>query len=304
MDLNQRRLAWLNWLKLTKRFSTHTIRAYERDLHEFLTFIEQHKAEKLQESVLIGLKIADFRSWLASRNNKGLSPRSTARALAVVRNFYLYLAKQTGNTCPALRAVQSPRIRVGLPRPLSETQATDLTENIDGFATKGWLGLRDKALFILLYATGMRISEALNLTGSCLPLSDRLAIVGKGKRQRIVPIIPAIRDAINAYVESCPEIIEPDGPLFLGVKGGRLNASMAQKALRLYRRAMGLPEYVTPHALRHSCATHLMSQTQDLRAIQELLGHASLSTTQIYTNIDQQQLMRTYHESHPRGQKK
>ncbi|WP_032112987.1 tyrosine recombinase XerC [Candidatus Paracaedibacter symbiosus] len=304
MNLNQRLLDWTNWLKLTKRFSSHTLYAYERDFREFLTFMAQYKAETLLEQALIDLKITDFRSWLAFRNNKGLSPRSTARALSVVRNFYTYLGKQTGNTCPALTAVQSPRVKVSLPRPLSEGQTAELMTDIEGFATEEWLGLRDKALFVLLYATGMRLGEALNLTGYCLPLTDRLAIIGKGKKQRIVPIIPAVQTTITAYVKACPFPIEATTPLFLGVKGGALNPSMAQKTLRLYRRAMGLPEYVTPHALRHSCATHLMSQTQDLRGIQELLGHASLATTQIYTSIDQQQLMQTYNKAHPRGRRR
>lgn len=303
MILNQRLLDWVNWLKLTKRFSPHTLIAYERDFREFLAFMIEYKAENLSEQVLIELRVADFRSWLAFRKRQGLSPRSTARALSVVRNFYNYLGKQTGKACTALGIVQSSRVTLSLPHPLNESQALTLVEEIEEFASEPWIGLRDKALFVLLYATGIRISEALNLTGSCLPLNDRLTILGKGRKQRIVPIIPLVVDAIKEYINACPFPIEPETPLFLGAKGGKLNASIAQKTLRQYRRAMGLPEYLTPHALRHSCATHLMAQTKDLRAIQELLGHASLSTTQIYTNIDQQQLMQVYNTAHPRGKK-
>lgn len=304
MILNQRLLDWVNWLKLTKRFSSHTLIAYEHDFREFLAFMGEYKAESLSEQALIELKVVDFRSWLAFRNRQGLSHRSTARALSVVRNFYNYLGRQTGKACPALAIVQSSRVALSLPRPLNENQALMLIEDIGEFASKTWIGLRDKALFILLYATGIRISEALSLTGSCLPFSDRLIILGKGKKQRIVPIISQVVDAVREYVKACPFPIESQTPLFLGAKGGKLNASIAQKTLRQYRRTMGLPEYLTPHALRHSCATHLMAQTKDLRAIQELLGHASLSSTQIYTNIDQQQLMQVYNTAHPRGKNK
>lgn len=301
MDLKQRLVEWLSWLKLTRRFSSHTIVAYVHDLQQFLTFMEKYKAESVSEQALIDFKITDFRSWLAFRHTKGLSPRSTARSLSVVRNFYGYLGRQRGQTCLALTTLQSPRLKVNLPRPLSERQAADLMDDIEGFSTQTWLGLRDKALFILLYATGMRIGEALSLMGNCLPLTDRLTVLGKGKKQRIVPIIPQAQQAINEYVKSCPFPIASDTPLFLGMKGSALNPSVAQKTLRLYRRVMGLPEYVTPHALRHSCATHLMAETHDLRAIQELLGHASLVTTQVYTSIDQQQLMQVYAKAHPRG---
>lgn len=301
MNLNQQILNWLNWLKLTKRFSPHTVIAYEGDLRKFLIFMAEYKAETLSEQALIELKITDFRSWLALRHSEGLSARSTARALSVVRNFYGYLGRQSGKICLALAAVQSPRVKLSLPRPLSQSQAAALMDDIEGFANEIWLGLRDRALFVLLYATGMRISEALNLKGSCLPFSDRLTILGKGKKQRIVPILPLAQTAMSEYIKACPFPIASETPVFLGAKGGPLNPAVAQKALRLYRHSMGLPDYVTPHALRHSCATHLMSQTHDLRGIQELLGHASLATTQVYTNIDQQQLMHVYNKAHPRG---
>lgn len=301
--MNQRLLDWVNWLTLTKRFSPHTLIAYERDFRAFLTFMSGHKAEDLSEQALIELKVTDFRSWLAFRKRHGFSARSTARAVSVVRSFYNYLGRQTGKTCAALAIVQPSRITPGLPHPLNESQALTLVEDIETFADEPWVGLRNKALFILLYATGIRISEALNLKGNCLPLKDRLTILGKGKKQRIVPVIPQVITAVEEYIKACPFPIQSDTHLFLGAKGGGLNASVAQKALRHYRRIAGLPEYVTPHALRHSCATHLMTETKDIRAIQELLGHASLSTTQIYTNIDQQQLMQVYNTAHPRGKK-
>ena len=301
--LNQQLFNWLQWLKLTKRFSFHTLAAYEGDLRKFLTFMQKYKGETLTEQALIDCKVTDFRSWLADRHREGFSTRSTARALAVVRNFYRYLAKHNGQVCLALNGVQSPRVKIGLPRPLSQEQAATLLEEIDSFAVQAWVGLRDKAFFLLLYATGMRISEALQLKGNCLPLSDRLKVTGKGKKQRFVPILPLVITAITAYIKACPFPILADTPLFLGMKGGALNPCVAQKVLRLYRRAMGLPDYVTPHALRHSCATHLMAETHDLRTIQELLGHESLATTQAYTHIDQHQLLQVYHQAHPRGKK-
>lgn len=303
MQLNQRLSDWINWLKLTKRFSPHTIVAYRHDTEGFLVFIEQHIGSAVSEEILVALKITDFRSWLAYRKKQNFSARSTARAFSVVKNFYHYLGRETGKICSALSGIQPPRIKAGLPRPLTETQAENLVSNIETFSDEPWVGLRNKALFVLLYATGMRISESLSLTGSQLPLTDRLVIVGKGKKQRIVPIIPAVKEAIMEYVKSSPYPILSETPLFLGVRGRVLSPAIAQRTLQQYRQLMGLPEYVTPHALRHSCATHLMAQTQDLRTIQELLGHASLSTTQIYTQIDQQHLLKTYNQAHPRNKR-
>lgn len=303
MQLKEHLDNWISWLKLTKRFSVHTIIAYRYDLGEFLNFLTRHKNALIDEDQLVTLKITDFRSWLAYRKSKNYSARSTARALSVVRNFYTYLGKESGKICGALSGIQPPRLKANLPKPLTEIQADKLVSDIETFSEEPWIGLRNKALFVLLYATGMRISESLSLTGNHLPLTDRLVILGKGKKQRIIPIIPAVKEAVIEYVKACPYPLLSDTPLFLGARGGKLQPAIAQRTLQQYRQLMGLPDYVTPHALRHSCATHLMAHTKDLRAIQELLGHASLSTTQMYTDIDQQQLLATYTQAHPRNRK-
>jgi integrase/recombinase XerC len=193
---------------------------------------------------------------------------------------------------------------VGLPRPLSIDQAKSLVKDIDLSAEDFWIGARNRALFTLLYSAGLRLGEALNLTRKQAPLeSDRLLIQGKGKRERLVPILPMVSQTLQEYIRLCPFVLAPDGPLFVGEKGGKLNPGMAQKSMRDYRRAIGLPETATPHALRHSCATHLMSASGDLRGIQELLGHASLSTTQIYTDVDTVRLMKVYNSAHPRAKR-
>lgn len=208
-----------------------------------------------------------------------------------------------------LSFMRSPRIKVGLPRPLSihDTQKLledmnmpSLDEEIKGNKME-WVGLRDKALFTLLYATGMRISEGLSLKRTCLPLGDHLVIKGKGSKERLVPILEEVKQAIITYIDACPILLSPQDALFIGVKGNSLHPHVAQKVIRDYRRLVGLPETVTPHALRHSCATHLLSNEGDLRTIQELLGHASLTSTQIYTNVDQVQLLNTFKAAHPRS---
>ena len=228
--------------------------------------------------------------------------RSTARALSAVRSFFRFLTKHGyfGNT--ALAHIRSPRVKVGLPRPLTVEQAKSLVDDIDISGEDFWIGCRNRALFTLLYSSGLRLGEALRLTRRQAPLaSDTLLVEGKGKRERMVPILPIVGETLQEYIRLCPFVLDPDGPLFVGAKGGKLNPGIAQKSMRDYRRAIGLPETATPHALRHSCATHLMAASGDLRGIQELLGHASLSTTQVYTDVDTARLMKTYRNTHPRA---
>ncbi|MDF3034136.1 MAG: recombinase XerC [Alphaproteobacteria bacterium] len=295
---------WIDWLQDARKMSPHTVAAYEGDIRQFLTFQNIHQGKNLSVEELTRLTVRDFRAWLAGRSSEGYGHRSTARALSVTRSFFRFLAKQGYAPNTALASIRSPRVKVGLPRPLSIDQAKSLVKDIDLSAEDFWIGARNRALFTLLYSAGLRLGEALNLTRKQAPLeSDRLLVQGKGKRERLVPILPMISQTLQEYIRLCPFVLAPDGPLFVGAKGGRLNPGMAQKSMRDYRRAIGLPETATPHALRHSCATHLMSASGDLRGIQELLGHASLSTTQVYTDVDTVRLMKVYNSAHPRAKR-
>lgn len=293
---------WIDWLQDARKMSQHTVAAYEADLQQFLVFQRDYKGQNLSIDDLTKLTIRDFRSWLAFRSGEKYEHRSTARALSVIRNFFRFLSKNGYSANTALESIRSPRIKVGLPRPLSVTQAKSLVDDIDRLSQEAWIGCRDRALFTLLYSCGLRLGEALSLTRKQAPLdSDTLLIQGKGKRERLVPVLPIIAQALQEYIRLCPFALRPDGPLFVGAKGGKLHPGIAQKSMRNYRRAIGLPETATPHALRHSCATHLMTASGDLRGIQELLGHASLSTTQVYTDVDTARLMKVYNSAHPRA---
>jgi len=293
---------WVEWLQNVRKMSPHTVAAYESDIQQFLAFQKLHQGKEISIEDLANLAVRDFRAWLACRSEKKYGHRSTARALSVIRSFFRFLAKHGYPSNTALTSIRSPRIKIGLPRPLSVDQAKSLVNEIDLSAEEFWVGCRNRALFTLLYSAGLRLGEALNLTRKQAPLeSDTLLIQGKGKRERIIPVLPIITQTLQEYIRSCPFDLPPDGPLFVGAKGGKLNPGIAQKSMRTYRRAIGLPETATPHALRHSCATHLMGASGDLRGIQELLGHASLSTTQVYTDVDTTQLMKIYNAAHPRA---
>ncbi len=293
---------WVDWLQDARKMSSHTVAAYEADIRQFLTFQNRHQGKPLTVEEVTILTVRDFRAWLAYRSGEEYGHRSTARALSAVRSFFRFLTKQgyPGNT--ALANIRSPRIKVGLPRPLTVEQAKSLVDDIDVLGDDLWIGSRNRALFTLLYSSGLRLGEALALTRQQAPLeSDMVLVQGKGKRERMVPILPIVGETLRDYIRLCPFSLAPDGPLFVGAKGGKLNPGIAQKSMRDYRRAIGLPETATPHALRHSCATHLMTASGDLRGIQELLGHASLSTTQVYTDVDTARLMKTYRNAHPRA---
>ncbi|CAG0908910.1 unnamed protein product [Cyprideis torosa] len=242
-----------------------------------------------------------MRSWMAHLRSDGAAPRSMARKLSAVKSFYRWLAEKEGFEPTAVLATRAPKFQKKLPRPLSEKAAREMIDSVETQAREGWIGARDAAVVTLLYGCGLRISEALSLTGRDVPLGEALRITGKGGKERIVPILPVAKRAVDLYLKLCPYEMAPDEPLFRGVRGGPLNARLIQKVTEKARMQMGLPASATPHAMRHSFATHLLSAGGDLRAIQELLGHASLSTTQAYTAVDEVHLMRVYEATHPKA---
>jgi integrase/recombinase XerC len=294
--------AWLDWLAHEKRQAGATVKAYRTDLDGFLAFCALHLGEPPGLERLTGLRAADFRAWLAERHRQGLARTSTARALAALRSFYRYLDREHGRHNPALKALRTPRLPRRLPRPLSADQALQLLDAAPG-AGLDWLAKRDAAVLLLLYGAGLRIGEALALERTAVGRDParlrRLLITGKGGKQRLVPLLPVIAVAIADYLAACP--YEQTVPLFLGARGKRLQAPIVRRLMQDLRRRLGLPESATPHALRHSFATHLLAGGADLRTIQDLLGHASLSTTQGYTGVDGARLVRLYHQAHPRA---
>lgn len=292
--------AWKDWLASEKRASGHTIEAYERDLGVFLDFLRDHLGQSPEIADLAGLKPADFRAWLARRAGNGYAKSSTARALSVVRGFFRFLERREVLSNAAVFALRGPRIPSSVPKALTVTEAADTLDSIGELASEPWIAARDVALVSLLYGAGLRIGEALGLNRGDLPQGDTLSIMGKGNKQRIVPVLPAVRAALEDYLARCPYQGGPADPLFLGARGKRLQAGVAQRTMRQARGWLALPETATPHALRHSFATHLLAGGGDLRAIQELLGHASLATTQRYTSVDAERLMDIHRRAHPR----
>jgi integrase/recombinase XerC len=294
--------AWLDGLAHEKRQAAATVKAYRTDLEGFLGFCAEHLGAPPDLDRLTGLRAVDFRAWLASRHQRGLARTSTARALAALRSFYRYLDREHGRHNPALKALRTPRLPRRLPRPLSAGQAAELLEAAPGVARQDWIARRDTALLLLLYGAGLRIGEALALDRAVLdrdPELRALRVTGKGGKQRLVPLLPVIAAAFRDYLDACP--YRHRDALFLGARGKRLQAPIVRRVMQELRRGLGLPETATPHALRHSFATHLLADGADLRTIQELLGHASLSTTQGYTGVDGERLMRLYHQAHPRA---
>ncbi len=300
-DLAELIARWRNFLKSEKRFSRHTLDAYTRDLGSFIAFMCPHLGHRLKRQDLEQLDVTDFRAWLAARRQNGLSSRSAARALAAIRNFFGWAAKGGIFRNVAIDAVATPKVGKSLPRPIDVKAARHLIDDIGDYAREDWTGLRDTAVITLLYGCGLRISEALDLNRGQAPQSDTMIVKGKRNRERVVPVLPIVRQAISVYLDSCPYRAGPDDPLFFGARGGRLNPAIVQKQMRLVREATGLPPTATPHALRHSFATHLLAGGGDLRTIQELLGHVNLSTTQHYTDVDTDQLMAVYNRAHPKA---
>ena len=293
--------AFLAWLRHERRASPHSCAAYARDIAGFVAFISGHLGGAAGPDTLAGLTIGDLRAWLAHRHAAGHAASSTARAVSAVKSFQRWAARRGAWENAALLALRPPRMPKALPRPLGEEDARAAIETIDALAAEPWIAARDTAVVTLLYGCGLRIGEALALDRDVLPLGDTLRVVGKGRKQRAVPVLPAVRAAIEDYVRLCPFAGGPRSPLFRGARGGRLRAEIVQLALRRLRAALGLPEHATPHALRHSFATHLLSAGADLRAIQDLLGHASLTTTQRYTAVDPSRMLEAYARAHPRA---
>ncbi len=300
---------WYDQLAAEKRASPHTLAAYARDLIGFLDFLSTHLGGPPGLADLAALKSGDFRAWLAHRTQAGLARSSTARALSVVRGFYRFLDREALAHNAAIGAIRSPRARRAVPKALAVAEMGELIVSAgepERETSQPWVAARDVAVLILLYGCGLRISEALALNRRDVP-TDRgagggsLVITGKGGKQRMVPLLPIVVDAIAAYVAACPHTLASAGPLFVGVRGGRLNPRIVQGRLQSLRAQLGLPKAATPHALRHSFATHLLGAGGDLRAIQELLGHASLSTTQRYTDVDAERLLEVYSCAHPRA---
>ena len=283
-----------------RRRSPHTVRAYVATAHRLIDFLGRYRGETIGAGDLRGLAAADLRAFLAHRRGEGLGPSSAARELSGVRAFLSFASEQAGEVAapPRVRAPRRPRT---LPRPVSPEEAVDLTENASEAASEPWIGARDLAVLLLLYGAGLRVAEALSLTGRALPIGTTLRVTGKRSKTRIVPVVPAVREAIEDYVRQCPYSLAGDTPLFVGARGGPLNPDLVRRSVAAARRRLGLPDTLTPHALRHSFATHLLARGADLRALQELLGHASLSSTQIYTAVDAARLLDVYRHAHPRA---
>ena len=292
---------WLDHLRAINAASDLTVQAYRRDLRGFLAFISQHHGGGEGLSALSSLPQTDLRAWMAAERARGLSARSLARSLSAVKNFLGWLSQHHGIDATTVLSARGPKYRRKLPRPLTIDGAKEVIADIGAYAAQDWVGARDIAVATLLYACGLRISEALSLTGAVHPLPDVLRIRGKGDKDRLVPVLPIARDAVADYLRLCPYPVERAAPLFRGARGGPLNPRLIAKAMEQARARLGLPASATPHALRHSFATHLLSAGGDLRAIQELLGHASLSTTQAYTAVDAARLMEVYDKAHPRA---
>jgi integrase/recombinase XerC len=296
---------FLDHLAGERRLSARTVDAYRRDLDGFLDHITRHLGRGLKLADFAQLKTVDFRSWMADRRRgpDGISARSLARSLSAIRTFYAYLQRRWKLENPALTLVESPKIARGKPKPVSEKAALDLLEQTAKQPGEDWEKARDTAILYLLYGCGLRISEALSLKQRDRQLGAALTITGKGNKTRMVPILPVVREAVAASADLCPFPLEPDDLMFRGARGGPLGPRTVQKLMQTLRSALGLPASATPHALRHAFATHLLAHGGDLRTIQELLGHASLSTTQIYAEVENSRLLNVYDEAHPRSSK-
>ena len=291
---------WGKHLEFDRRRSAHTVRAYVATAHRFIEFLGRHRGEEIGRFALLGLQAADLRAFLAQRRAEGLGAASASREMSAVRGFLTFAAEDAGNL-PQLPRTRAPKRPRTLPRPASPADALALAEDAGAGAAEPWVGARDLAVLLLLYGSGLRVSEALSLKASVLPLGQAVRVTGKRGKTRIVPVLPAVRDAIAAYAAQCPYPLDRDAPLFVGAKGGPLSADIVRRAVRSARARLGLADSLTPHALRHSFATHLLGRGADLRSLQELLGHASLSSTQIYTEVDAARLLDVYRHAHPRA---
>jgi integrase/recombinase XerC len=293
--------AFLDHISRERRLADNTVEAYGYDLRSFFDFLEDHLGEPVAIKAFRHLHASDIRAFLAKRRREGLSDASVARILSAIKTLYHWLDNHHGIDNPEIAFLQGPKRGARLPRPVSVMAARDMIETAEAFAGEPWIAARDVAVLTLLYGGGLRISEALGLNGDIFPAPERLRIRGKGNKVRIVPLIPAVRQALDEYARLCPYRLTAETPLFFGVRGKRLQPAIVQRGVQTLRGALGLPETATPHALRHAFATHLLAHGADLRAIQTLLGHASLSTTQVYTGVDSERLRAVHAQAHPRG---
>lgn len=302
-DLRQAAQAWAVHLGTERRLAARTLEAYQRDLAQFLAFLTAHLGGAPGLADISALTPADVRAFLAARRNGGVGGRTLGRQVAALRSFARFCERRGLAATTAFTLVRPPKQARSLPRALSVAEARCVLETVAAMAEEPWIAARDMAVLTLLYGCGLRISEALAITSADAPVGGRetLRVLGKGGKARIVPVLPAVSRAVEAYIAACPFALAPDGPLFRGARGGPLSPRIVQKAVERLRSALGLGREATPHALRHSFATHLLGRGGDLRTIQELLGHASLSTTQTYTNVDSTRLLEVYARAHPRA---
>jgi len=289
---------WRDHLTHSKRRSPHTVRAYISAAQRIIASQELDSWEQAAQ-----IEAHDLRRHLAARRAEGLGNASAARELSALKAFIAFARAQAGDPDPSAPRLRGPRLKKGLPRPVTPDEAVNIADLVDGLAADDWVGARDRAVLLLMYGSGLRIAEALSLQGRDADLGETLNVTGKGGKQRIVPILPITRQAVAEYAAACPYPLDPNAPLFRGIKGGPLSPGMVQKVMASARKALGLPDTATPHALRHSFATHLLSAGADLRSLQELLGHASLGSTQIYTKVDAAQMLEDYRSAHPRAKK-
>ncbi|MDO6412884.1 tyrosine recombinase XerC [Sphingomonas sp. BIUV-7] len=290
---------WEAHLGRDRRRSVHTIRAYAATARRLIGFLGGHRSQLVDLPTLVAIDTAELRAFLAVRREAGIGNASAARELSAMRGFLAFAAGKA-EVAPPPR-LKGPRVKKGAPRPVSPDDAVAIADDAGDEAAHPWVGLRDRAVLLLLYGAGLRIGEATALTGAVLPLGDTLVVTGKRAKTRVVPLLPQVRAAIEACVEACPWSVSRDQPLFRGYKGGALSPDIIRRAVRAARARLSLPERTTPHALRHSFATHLLGRGADLRSLQELLGHASLSSTQVYTAVDAAHLMDVYRNAHPRA---
>ena len=304
-DLARERTLWLQYLTAERRMADKTVEAYERDLRQFFQYLTGYFAHPPKIADVADLRPMDLRGFLSTRRKQGVGTRTLGRGLAGIRSFIRFLEKKGLASSAGLAATRTPKQPKTLPKPIAPEQAIKLTDASEHLHEEPWIAARDAAILTLLYGCGLRIGEALALTPHNLadPAARTLSVTGKGNKTRLVPLLPIIHEAIDKYRRLCPYHLNKDQALFRGARGGPLQPAILQKSMRLLRSALNLPANATPHALRHSFATHLLSNGGDLRTIQELLGHASLSTTQIYTQVDTAHLMRTYKAAHPRANK-
>ena len=292
---------WLDHRRALNGAATNTITAYQTDVLGFLNFMTLYNGDAQGLGPISCITISDMRAWMASERGRGVAARSLARSLSAVKSFYRWLADHEGFEPTAVLATRSPKFQKKLPRPLAVDAACAMINTVELQASEPWIAARDVAVVTLLYGCGLRISEALGLTATDVPLPATLRIIGKGSKERLVPVIPAAQNAVNTYLDACPYPIMANQPIFRGSRGGPLYPKAIQNVMANSRMQLGLPATATPHAMRHSFATHLLNAGGDLRSIQELLGHASLSTTQSYTAVDTARLMEVYDAAHPRA---